>query len=577
MSVSFQEVGDLLYHEGHINDKQLALVRRQQALHKVPQHKSVVGFNFVSEEDAYTALARVMGLDYQTLDPYEPSEEVEKAVPLKMVFNYKILPVAVENDTLTLAFAEPPTSLEKGNLRLSLGKKLNVTLSSPSKIHAIIKDRYGLGAATIQRLREERLAGDGAGEIIFNIEENARDSVVDTTISDFVDQVLLEALRLHATDIHIEPYPEYIRLRYRIDGMMQTVPVPRDLKHLQAALVSRLKIMASLNIAEKRLPQDGRISMKSGEDSYDLRVSIVPTKHGEAVCLRILGRHDLFLELGQLGMDAEQESQFEELTRLPQGLVLITGPTGSGKTTTLYAALTQANHEDRKIITLEDPVEYQISNISQIQIREELDFTFAKGLRSILRHDPDMVLIGEIRDAETAEIAVRAAQTGHLVFSTIHTNDSISVVRRLLEMNVDAFLLGSSLVCSIAQRLARRICRQCSTVMEAIPESVQKEMSEALGLVPEALNASFGVGCVECNHKGYRGRVAVYEFFTLNEELIDYIDPSLKTSRLRAIARNYGWQSIRELAWKKVQENLTTIDEVNRLTQRMNTMLKKRI
>jgi len=226
---------------------------------------------------------------------------------------------------------------------------------------------------------------------------------------------------------------------------------------------------------------------------------------------------------------------------------------------------------------LEDPVEYQIQDVSQIQIREELDFTFAKGLRSVLRHDPDMVLIGEIRDSETAEIAVRAAQTGHLVLSTIHTNDSVSVVRRLLEMNVDAFLLGSSLVCSIAQRLARRICRQCSTPLERIPEPVQREMSEALGLPSAELNASVGQGCVECNLKGYRGRIAIYEFFTLNEEMIDYIDPNLKTSRLRAIARNYGWKSIRELAWKKVHERMTTIDEIDRLTHRAGSTMKKGI
>ena len=262
--------------------------------------------------------------------------------------------------------------------------------------------------------------------------------------------------------------------------MLETVPVPADMRHLHAAVVSRLKIMAGLNIAEKRLPQDGRIAMKTGEEEYDLRVSVVPTKYGEAVCLRILGRQSLFLDLGQLGMEPNQEQLFQQLTQLPQGLVLLTGPTGSGKTTTLYTALAQANDDSRKVITFEDPIEYQLEGTVQIQMREQIGLTFASGLRSVLRHDPDVVLVGEIRDLETAEIAVRAAQTGHLVFSTLHTNDSISAVTRLLEMKIEPYLIASSLVCSISQRLARRICRHCAEEDRSIPQSAREEMAAAL-------------------------------------------------------------------------------------------------
>src|SRR6266566_2365315 len=266
------------------------------------------------------------------------------------------------------------------------------------------------------------------------------------------------------------------------------------MRQLHSAIVSRLKIMAGLNIAEKRLPHDGRIAMKTGGEEYDLRVSIVPTKHGEAVGLRILGRQSLFLDLGQLGMEPNQEAVFAQLTQLPQGLVLLTGPTGSGKTTTLYTALAQANDESRKIVTFEDPIEYQLEGTVQIQMREQIGLTFATGLRSVLRHDPDVVLVGEIRDLETAEIAVRAAQTGHLVLSTLHTNDSISAVTRLLEMRIEAYLISSSLVCSISQRLARRICRHCAIEDREISQSVREEMAAALSIRAEEVRAWKGRG-----------------------------------------------------------------------------------
>jgi type II secretory ATPase GspE/PulE/Tfp pilus assembly ATPase PilB-like protein len=307
--------------------------------------------------------------------------------------------------------------------------------------------------------------------------------------------------------------------------------------------------------------------MKTGDEEYDLRVSMVPTKYGEAVCLRILGRQSLFLDLNQLGMEPNQEAVFAQLTRLPQGLVLLTGPTGSGKTTTLYSALAQANEADRKIITFEDPIEYQLEGTVQIQVRDQIGLTFATGLRSVLRHDPDVVLVGEIRDFETAEIAVRAAQTGHLVFSTLHTNDSLSAVTRFLEMHIEPYLIASSLVCSISQRLARRICRHCAEPDLVIPDPTRAEMAASLGLPPDQVRAWKGRGCVECNQKGHRGRVAIYEFFLLNEELADLIQPGLRTGDLRQAARKLGWRSLREMAWHKVQRGLIPIAEQERWTR----------
>ncbi len=462
-AIAGKEPGDLLLEAGKITEQQLEQVRRRQRRLNLPQHRALVDLNLASEEDAWRALAKAHGLEF--VDPLllDLKRETLELVPIKLLFHYRLLPLGTEEDGLVLAVSEPPRPMEQGNLRLLLGKRFRIVLATPSAIHAVVKKHYGLGAETIQKLREERGGTEISQEIVFDVQGKETDSAVEATVSAFVDQILQEALRLHATDIHLEPYASSIRLRYRVDGILETVPVPADMRHLHPAVVSRLKIMAGLNIAEKRLPHDGRIAMKTADEEYDLRVSIVPTKYGEAVCLRILGRQSLFLDLGQLGMEPNQEAVFAQLTKLPQGLVLLTGPTGSGKTTTLYAALAQANDEGRKVITFEDPIEYQLEGTVQIQVRDQIGLTFASGLRSVLRHDPDVVLVGEIRDFETAEIAVRAAQTGHLVLSTLHTNDSISAVTRLLEMKIEAYLIASSLVCSISQRVfARRICRHCA-------------------------------------------------------------------------------------------------------------------
>ncbi len=570
-----KEVADLLFDQGKLSEQQLEQVRRRQRRLNLPQHRAIVDLNFASEEDTWRALATANRLEF--VDPIlaNPTRELLEQVPIKFIFHYNMLPVGVEGDSLTLAFSEPPRQMEQGNLRLLLGKRFKIVLATPSSIHATIKKNFGLGAETIQKLRDERGGADISEEITFDIQDKETDSAVEATVSTFVDQILQEALRLKATDIHLEPYANAIRLRYRIDGMLETVPVPADMRHLHAAVVSRLKIMAGLNIAEKRLPHDGRIAMKTGEEEYDLRVSVVPTKYGEAVCLRILGRQSLFLDLGQLGMEPNQERVFEQLTQLPQGLVLLTGPTGSGKTTTLYTALAQASDESRKVITFEDPIEYQLEGTVQIQMREQIGLTFASGLRSVLRHDPDVVLVGEIRDLETAEIAVRAAQTGHLVFSTLHTNDSISAVTRLLEMKIEAYLIASSLVCSISQRLARRICRHCAEEDRSVPESVREEMSAALSIPAQEVKAWKGQGCIECNQKGHRGRVAIYEFFLPNEEVTNLIHPGLKTGELREAARKLGWRSLREMAWLKVQRGLIPISEQERWTRTIDPMALK--
>jgi type IV pilus assembly protein PilB len=570
-----KDVGDFLLEEGKLTEQQLEQVRRRQRRLNLPQHRAIVDLNFASEEDTWRALAAANHLEYVDPVAMDPTRELLEQVPIKFIFHYHLLPVGREDDCLTLAFSEPPRQMEQGNLRLLLGKRFKTVLATPSAIHATIKKNFGLGAETIQKLRDERGGGDITQEITFDLQDKETDSALEATVSAFVDQILQEALRVKATDIHLEPYANAVRLRYRVDGMLETVPVPADMRYLNAAVVSRLKIMAGLNIAEKRLPQDGRIAMKTGDEEYDLRVSVVPTKYGEAICLRILGRQSLFLDLSQLGMEPNQEQLFQQLTQLPQGLVLLTGPTGSGKTTTLYTALAQASDESRKVITFEDPIEYQLEGTVQIQMREQIGLTFASGLRSVLRHDPDVVLVGEIRDLETAEIAVRAAQTGHLVFSTLHTNDSISAVTRLLEMRIEPYLIASSLVCSISQRLARRICRHCAEEDRSIPQSTREEIAAALSIRPEEVKASKGRGCVECNQKGHRGRVAIYEFFLLNEQIAELIHPGLRTGQLRDAARRLGWRSLREMAWLKVQRALIPISEQERWTRMIDPMALK--
>lgn len=570
-----KDVGDVLLHQGKLTPPQLEQVRRRQRRLNIPQHRAVVDLNFASEEDTWRALAQVNDLEFVDPVALELKPATLELVPIKFIFHYHMLPVGAEGDVVTLAFSEPPRQMEQGNLRLMLNRRFKTVLATPSSVHAVIKKNFGLGAETIQKLREERGGADLDREIVFDVQGKDTDSALESTISAFVDQILQEALRLKATDIHLEPYVNSIRLRYRVDGILESVPVPADMRHLHAAVISRLKIMAGLNIAEKRLPHDGRIAMKTGEEEYDLRVSVVPTKHGEAVVLRILGRQSLFFDLGQLGMEPSHEAVFGQLTKMPQGLVLLTGPTGSGKTTTLYAALAQANDEGRKIITFEDPIEYQLEGVVQIQVREQIGLTFAAGLRSVLRHDPDVVLVGEIRDYETAEIAVRAAQTGHLVLSTLHTNDSIGAVTRLLEMKIEPYLVSSSLLCSLSQRLARRICRHCAEPDNDIPAGTRDEMVTALGLPAGEVRAFRGQGCVECNHRGHRGRVAVYEMFLLNEAISDLILPGVKTSDLREAARQVGWRSLREMGWLKVQRGLIPMSEQERWTRLIDPLTLK--
>ncbi len=547
----------------------LEVARRRAELQNIPLHRAVADLALAPEPAIYRAAAESHGLEFVALGDTTVAREVLERVPSALAFEHRFAPLAVEDGVIVAAFAEPPTLAELGRLRLLLGLRVRARLCGPAALRDFVRRHYGLGADTIQRLRNDRtpVAGEG-GEIVFDVQ--GADAPDDATIIHFVDQLLSEALRLEATDIHLEPFAGSVKLRYRIDGLLQDVPLPEGLRAHYGALISRLKVMADLDITERRVAHDGRIAMTRGGAHYDLRVSIIPTPHGETVCLRVLGRDKLLLDLGHLGMEPEQRALMEELAALPQGLALITGPTGSGKTTTLYALLSQARDGRRKIITLEDPVEYKLDGVSQIQTRSELGLDFASGLRSVLRHDPDVILVGEIRDRETADVAMRSAQTGHLVLSTLHTNDSIGALTRLIDMGVEPWVIGSSLVCSVAQRLARRVCARCAEPDDAIASEVREEMADSLGLAPEAVRAMRGRGCPECRGTGERGRVAVYELFLITDEVVDTLSKDVRTVALRELARRQGWRSLRDNGWKKVQAGLISVAENQRLTRRLS-------
>jgi general secretion pathway protein E/type IV pilus assembly protein PilB len=394
---------------------------------------------------------------------------------------------------------------------------------------------------------------------------NLDDAAEDATIIKFVNQVLSDAVELRASDIHLEPFEDEFRIRYRIDGVLQETPVPAQLKRFQPAIVSRIKILSHLNIAEKRLPQDGRIKIRLTDNEVDIRVSVIPMLHGEAVVLRLLRQNANSKQLGmdQLGMADYELRSFKRVLQLPHGIILVTGPTGSGKTTTLYVALNAINDLETKIITIEDPIEYQLKGVNQIQVNEKSGLTFARGLRSILRHDPDVVLIGEIRDGETAQIAVQASLTGHLVFSTLHTNDAPGAVTRLVDMKVEPYLVASSLEAVLAQRLVRTLCKHCKTEDHS---ETTASIKQQLGFASD-LKVFRSVGCRECRNTGYFGRHAIFEWMDMNGEIQEKILKNCSAGEIREVALRHGLHSLSDDGWRLVGQGITTPEEVMRATK----------
>jgi general secretion pathway protein E/type IV pilus assembly protein PilB len=568
-SVPRTDLLQTLLERGKITPDEAEQARRRQRRGNLTPQQALVDLGTVAQEDIYRAVADSLELPFVQLDRNPPAQDALQAVPVKVVLHYKFLPLALDKGVLTAAFSDPPAMRDRQNLRLLLGLRLKPVVSTPIDINRSIKQFYGLGAETVLQLRQDRGFQEQVDQVKSGVEsQDLEDADVNSaSVIHLFNQFLVEALEMGATDVHIEPFEERVIVRYRIDGLLREIPTPAGLKELHPAIVSRAKIMANLNIAEHRLPHDGRLRVNIGEEEFDLRVSILPTRFGETLNLRILNRSSLFIDLAQLGLEKDQMTILLKLLELPHGMILVTGPTGSGKSTTLYASLDKTDKKQRKVITVEDPVEYQLEGISQIQMHASIGLTFARGLRSILRHDPDIILVGEIRDAETAEIAIRAALTGHLVLSTLHTNDSVGAVNRLVDMDVEPFLVASSLSASIAQRLVRRICPHCKEEQTDIPERIQLEIADAVGCSDEEVKAWRGKGCVECGHSGYRGRVAIYEFFLMNEHLEDMVTRRATTVELRQAAAKQGMRNLRQDGWAKVMHGVTTIEEINRITK----------
>lgn len=533
-----------------------------------PLDDAIRGVNGAPEDKVLRFLAAYFDVPFVDLEKdgekYAPTKEFLGKFPARILLDRRLMPLTQEGDTVTVVTSRIFDTTGLDELRLATGLDIHPVIAPSTEIDRFIKKYLGVGADTLQSMG--LTAEDDGVKVLEEESDNDLDlstAAHDASIIKFVNQVMAEALELRATDVHVEPFEHQLRVRYRIDGVLQEANIPPQVQRYHAAIVSRIKILSHLDIAEKRLPQDGRIRLKVAGREIDLRVSVIPMIHGEAVVLRILDRGDALLGLEHLGMGNREVSAWQQVLDLPHGIILVTGPTGSGKTTTLYAALSKINNSDLKIITIEDPVEYQLRGINQIQVNLKSGLTFASGLRSILRHDPDVVLIGEIRDLETAEIAVQASLTGHLVFSTLHTNDAPGAATRLVDMGVEPYLVSSCLELVAAQRLVRLICRDCK---EELPRSeVEKLRSQFGDAAPKVMYR--GAGCRNCMGTGYRGRQGVFEMMPITDEIRALVQSRASSREIRKMAVKQGMSSLRQDGWRLIGLGKTTAEEVLRMTK----------
>ncbi|MCP4682513.1 MAG: type II secretion system ATPase GspE [Desulfobacterales bacterium] len=482
---------------------------------------------------------------------------------VKFMKQSRFVPLEIIEDSLRIAMVDPGDYYTIDALKLAYGLNIEVSRGRDDDILEVIERVYGAGSQSLETIIEE--AGKDVYDITSAGEEDAdhlRDLASEAPIIRLVNRLILNAVELRASDIHFEPFENAFRVRYRIDGVLHEVEAPP--RNLQAAIISRVKIMAKLDIAERRLPQDGRIKLKISDREIDFRVSTLPTLFGESLVMRILDRETLILDLEKLGFPVNLLHEYIELISMPYGMILVTGPTGSGKTSTLYTTLAKINSSENKIITLEEPVEYQLEGVNQIQVNPKIGLSFANGLRSIVRQDPDIILVGEIRDAETAEIAIQSSLTGHLLFSTLHTNDAAGAVTRLLDMGVESFLLSSTLLGVLAQRLVRIICPNCKEEIrpeEKLVESMGMPRDEVAGTVFFA-----GKGCEDCRSTGFKGRMAIFEYLPVDSEMREEITKESNTERIKDVALNKGMITLRQDGWDKVKQGITTIPEVLKVT-----------
>ena len=549
-------IGEFLVQAGVIDAAQVDEALLEQGTSGERLGRCLLRLGHVSEEQLLSGLADQLGLETVDLENRAIPEDATQVLPLDFVRRHRVLPLSVDNGTIRVATANPRDPRVIEDLRLLSSREVQEALASEQAICEKIAECYQI---TVERMIEDlhpHAAHETESENLHDIEVMASEP----TVVNLVNLIISTALRDRASDIHLVPFEKGLELRYRIDGLLQVMPPPP--KHLHAALVSRIKIMAEMNIAERFIPQDGHIQITHTSKRVDIRVGTMPTIYGESVVMRLLEKDNRVLTLHELGLDAERESVLQHVIQKPHGIMLATGPTGSGKTTSLYALLQSLYTTEKKILTIEDPVEYELPGVAQIPVRPSRGFTFATGLRAILRQDPDVVMVGEIRDTETAEIAIRAALTGHLVFSTLHTNDAAGAVARLMDMGIEPFLIASSLEAVLAQRLVRRICMSCR--VEADLDAKTTEKLEGMDYEPGPGPFYEGTGCERCRDTGYRGRVGLFELLVLSPELRELILAKRSSQEIESAAVR-GMLTIRQDGSRKVNEGVTTLAEVMRV------------
>ncbi len=567
-SVMERKLGEILVRDKIIASDDLEDSLREQDDTGESLGQILVKNGLATEWEIAAALGKQLNVPFITLSHYEIDPEVFQSIPEDVIKKYKIVPVDKTGDTLTVALADPSDIYLLDELRILTKCQIIPVISFEMDIMETIS-RYTSeeDANKFEEMLKDITEEEDEMEVVATPEEEILDEndieadANDAPVIQLVNLIISEAIKCGSSDIHIEPQEKSLRLRYRVDGVLQERTPPP--KKFQNAIISRVKIMAEMDIAERRLPQDGRFKVRIQGRDIDFRVNTIPTSFGEKVVMRILDRGNLVLDLKQLGFESKTLEKYNAVVRRPWGMMLVTGPTGSGKSTTLYATLNAINDPRKNILTIEDPVEYQLKGITQVQARTEIGLTFASGLRSFLRQDPDIILVGEIRDAETADIAVKAALTGHLVLSTLHTNDAPSTANRLINMGVEPYLVSATLLMSIAQRLVRRICENCK---EAYTPS--DDMVESLGIEEDPSKVKFyrGKGCKACHHTGFRGRVALYELMILSDNIRNMVIEGAPSNKIKQAAIEEGMQTLRSAGIEKVLEGITTIEEVLSVT-----------
>ena len=565
MAQNYEFILELLRENGMVTDEQISEGWEKVAASEGQQNiiQVLEELNYVDKNELLQMLAQQYGMETLDLNAYKIPQEVIESVPKEVVEQYHVVPVMKHDDVLTIAIGDPTDLTTLDSVRYVMKCDVDAVVSPPEQIQAAIKLYYSDTGQGINQAMEEiqdmdegdipTAGGDEGGAV--NADESGEG---DAPIIRLVTAIIVEAYKMHASDIHMEPLEKRYRIRCRVDGVLREIDGPP--KYLQPNITSRVKIMSRLDISEKRLPQDGRIQMRVSGCDIDLRVSTIPTTHGESIVMRILEKASIQLEIPQLGFYADDQKKINQIINMPDGVFLVTGPTGSGKTTSLYAFLNTINQPNRKIITVEDPVEYQLPGINQVQVNNLADMTFANALRAMLRQAPNIIMVGEIRDAETATIAINAAQTGHLVFSTLHTNDAPSAVTRMIDMGVQPFLVSSSVRAIMAQRLLRRVCKNC-----AEPTTASKEEIRLLHLNEQFLDTATlmkGRGCSVCGGTGYKGRVGIYEIFQVGEDIQHLIYKKMSADVIRAAARKGGMITLREDGLRKAAAGITSLQEV---------------